>query len=339
MGEVRRRWVGQVVDRMAGLDMPDARRRASGDIIIETEVIVVTLRPCKGAEITSIVQKQDGRELLFQTAWGGRRPFSSWDSRSQWMSSYSGGWQLLCPNAGPERTMDGAVWGFHGEAALIPWEVKELTDSAVEFEVSLLTAPLVVSRKVVVRSASIRVEEVITNVSPLTPLKFTWMHHPVFGSPLIDGARLDIDALEVWADTSTPGSVLVRGAIGNWPLCRGQNEPLVDLSKLVGLAERREVFACLAGLRTPKARIINAAIGLAVELRWDPSVFRYMWLWEELGQSRGYPWWGRARAVGLEPSSTPPDTAPKGANRSEGEIVLGPGRSKQAFVELVVEAL
>lgn len=339
MGQVRRRSVGQVYDRLARLEVVDLRRSGRADISLESEGLVVTIAPSKGGDITSVVEKRWGHELLFKTGWGGQKGNSAWDSRSQWLSCYSGGWQVLCPNAGRERMVRGARWGFHGEASVVPWEVREQGNDIVELEVSLFTAPLKLSRKVRVYRSVVRVEEIISNTSPLTDIRFTWMHHPVFGSPLIDGAVLDIDAEEIWADTQAPGDVLVHGAVDLWPTCLGRNGRRLDMSKLIERGDRREVFACLAKFRSPRARIRNEMIGLAVELNWDVSVFPFMWLWQELGRSPDYPWWGVARAVGLEPSSTPPESAPRGGDRSIGEVVLVPGASREAFVELAVEVL
>ncbi len=41
----------------------------------------------------------------------------------RWIEAYPGGWQLLLPNGGDECTEQGVTWGFHGEAALVPWTV------------------------------------------------------------------------------------------------------------------------------------------------------------------------------------------------------------------------
>jgi hypothetical protein len=44
----------------------------------------------------------------------------------------------------------------------------------------------------------------------------------------------------------------------------------------------------------------------AFRLSWDVSVLPHLWLWQELGADKGWPWYGRAYVVGLEPFSSHP---------------------------------
>ena len=44
----------------------------------------------------------------------------------------------------------------------------------------------------------------------------------------------------------------------------------------------------------------------ALRVEWDADVLPYVWMWQELGAWRDYPWWGEAYVVGLEPFSSFP---------------------------------
>ena len=65
----------------------------------------------------------------------------------RWIEAYAGGWQLLLPNGGDECTERDVTWGFHGEAALVPWTVLERVGSSATLETSLFTAPLHILRR------------------------------------------------------------------------------------------------------------------------------------------------------------------------------------------------
>jgi hypothetical protein len=52
--------------------------------------------------------------------------------------------------------------------------------------------------------------------------------------------------------------------------------------------------------------VTNANRQIGFGLAWDPSVFKYIWLWQALGGGLGYPWYGRTYNVGIEPWSSYP---------------------------------
>jgi hypothetical protein len=80
----------------------------------------------KGTDVYSIVDVRSGVDVMFKTPWRARPPgrwVSTRSSLERWIESYVGGWQILLPNGGDECIVDGVTWPFHGEAAMIPWEV------------------------------------------------------------------------------------------------------------------------------------------------------------------------------------------------------------------------
>src|SRR2546430_4944366 len=40
----------------------------------------------------------------------------------------------------------------------------------------------------------------------------------------------------------------------------------------------------------------------ALRVEWNARTMPYLWVWQEHGGTRTYPWWGRLRTVGLERS-------------------------------------
>jgi galactose mutarotase-like enzyme len=296
-----------------------------GEILeLESDLLSIAMRPDKGADIVGIVHRPSGVELMWSAPWGahapGARAFET-TSLDHWVARNGGGWNLLLPNAGPPRAGDGVELGFHGEAALVTWSVRERSRTSARLSTSLMTAPLDVVREVRVVGATLEIEETVTNNSP-EPVEFRWGHHPTFGEPLIEpGARIEIDAGTAVVESAT-GVPLPARTRGQWPEVGD-----VDLSEIV---EDSAVLAYLTDLREGRAAIVNERLGLTVELRWPLEVLPWMWVWVELGHTRGYPWFRRVRALALEPHSNMPDATPG--------IVLGGGDSTTVALTMSVSA-
>jgi hypothetical protein len=66
-------------------------------------------------------------------------------------------------------------------------------------------------------------------------------------------------------------------------------------------------MAYLAELSEGWYAITNPARKVGFGLHFDPSLFRYVWYWQQLGDvAQGYPWWGRTHTAALEPWTSYP---------------------------------
>lgn len=63
-------------------------------------------------------------------------------------------------------------------------------------------------------------------------------------------------------------------------------------------------FGWLSGFDEPWAAITNHDLGLTVRMAWDGTHQPYAWFWQELNWMPGFPWYRRARAFAIEPSTT-----------------------------------
>ncbi len=79
-----------------------------------------------------------------------------------------------------------------------------------------------------------------------------------------------------------------------WPLANAKSGGVIDLSRLPAMEERAAEFGFLTGLREGQYCIINDALGVAVECRWDLDLFPYLWLWIEWGAGEDWPGMGVA---------------------------------------------
>lgn len=306
----------------------------SEPIRLHTAEIAVELTPDRGADIRSVVHLPSGTSLLFARA--SDSAVQAQDSHSRWLAGYRGGWQVLCPNAGDESVVDGAIWGFHGEASVVPWQLSEQDARSVRLRVDLSTAPVSLDRTVSLTGSTLRLDERIANLSP-RPIELMWVHHPAFGQPFLEpGCRIEIAGATFVADAEIPGDTTAAGSHGAWPLLARPDGRIVDLGLLPPATQPRSVFGYLSELREGCATITNPRLGLAATLRWPLEVFPYAWVWQELYASDSFPWHRRAYVAAVEPASTIPQGF-AAARAAGGRLVaLASGETRDAWIELSV---
>lgn len=298
---------------------------------LTTPDLEVRVDPARGGDIVSVVPTGLGANLLFESPWSGSPagagpPPSTGDSWVDWHARYRGGWQVLCPNAGAERRAYGTIWGFHGEAALVPWQVTDEGEAKLTLETELTSAPLRLERTIDVDGPTLRVVEHLTNLAPV-PIEVNWVHHPAFGHPLVDkDTRLTANAGRLLADEEMPGPLLDPGASYDWPA-----EPVATLP---GCDEPRAVFGCLTDFpERASYTITNPALDLSVQVSWPSATWPHAWLWQELHGSTAFPWYGRGHACAIEPATTIPGTGPgRGL-----PLTLPAGETREGDLELTVQ--
>jgi hypothetical protein len=249
----------------------------------------VEVRPERGADITSIIDRETSIDVLFHAPIG--RPDlasapSTGDSRTDWLARYGGGWQQLIPNAGEERIVDGVRRGFHGEAAVVEWSV----ESESSFGVELDSAPLRLTRTLALDGPTLTVTDTVRNISD-DPVRVMWVQHPGFGAPFLDDrCVLRTPARTVITDADPPK----RSAFP------------AELSRIPGPRSGRSLLVYLTDFDTGWFAIDSPSAGLTVRLEWDAALLPHAWLWQECNASTDSPWHGRAYVVGVEPANVVP---------------------------------
>jgi len=306
-------------------------------LLLRNRVLEATVLAEKGADIYSLVHVPSRLDVLFKTTWGWRLPSAAAaTTQERWLETYPGGWQLLLPNGGDECRQYGATWGFHGEAALVPWRVVDAGEDHAKLETALFTVPLRVEREISLHDATLRVRDMVTNTSPFG-VEVMWSHHPAFGPPFLErGCALAAGCSQVVADDRAPGTLLLAGGRSAWPYAETVAGGTTDLRALPGPDEPRSVLAYLTGFSSGWFTITNPRLGLGVGFRWPVEVFSCAWLWQEVHSTAGWPWFGSAYVVAVEPASTWPGQGMVNALAKGGRGVLIAGSSSQ---EAVVEAV
>lgn len=290
----------------------------------------------RGADIRSVVDRRTGIELMFRTPWVERAAqhsaLSHPSSADAWLAGYQGGWNLLCPNAGAARVRAGVEQGFHGEAALLQWEVDRADARSATLHIELFTAPLRIERQLRVDGPTLTVQDTVRNLARV-PVEFDYQHHPAFAAPLLGpdcvietGARTYVVNPET---PLAPGDPLQPGQSYAWPPASGR--PGRGLDRLPEDGDPAATLGWLTDFTSGWAALRNPTVDLAAVLSWDTAALPHAWLWRELSYTTTFPWYGRAYVLAIEPSST----CTSGPGREHTMSLPGHG-SRQIVVRLSV---
>ncbi|MCU1495245.1 MAG: hypothetical protein JWO62_3009 [Acidimicrobiaceae bacterium] len=309
---------------------------------LRNDHLAVSLLVDKGCDIYSLVDVASGVDVLFKSPWG-LRPATAWTqaprSIDRFIAAYPGGWQLLLPNGGDECTVDGAIWPYHGEAAMVPWSIVSAAPERATLETRLVSVPFHIRREFHLDGPTLRLRETVTNESA-DDVEVMWSHHPAFGAPFLE-ARCVFTAgsTSLLADDLAPGTLLDAGSRHPWPVVRDGRGEALDLSVMPGPGEPRAVLAYLEEFETGFYAITNPRLGLGVALRWPLEVFPKAWLWQEVHAGRGWPWYRRAYVAAIEPASTIPGQGFESARRKgHGGVRFAANESKEIVIEATLFA-
>ena len=158
---------------------------------------------------------------------------------------------------------------------------------------------------------------------------YLWSAHPLLA--VEPGARIvlpaEVESVEV--EFSRTGRVGPRGGRCGWPRA---GEIRLDGVGDRTLGEAEKLFA--GPLRSGVCRLLRPAVGLAVELRFDPGQTEYLGLWICQG---GWPLPRRDLTVALEPCTGAPDSLDDARRRGLARR-LERGGNHRWWLELEVRA-
>ncbi|NUP77829.1 MAG: DUF4432 family protein, partial [Nonomuraea sp.] len=292
----------------------------------------------KGGDVVEFLHKPTDTDFVWLSPQGLRDPrdhrHGAADDVAQFVDHYEGGWQEVFPNGGAPSEYRGARLAQHGEVAGLPWSCEVVTDSeeevAVRLSVRARRLPYRLEKVFRLRSgaAALEVEGRASNEADLS-LHAMWGQHIVYGLPFLRaGARIRVpDGVRVIPHASAidPAGRRVRpGGPWRWPVVPADGGGETDLSVVPERGGPSDIVY-LTGF-TEGWYEISGDIGMRVE--WDAALLPYLWMWQELGASTGYPWWGRVYTVGLEPFSSMPTDGLAAAVANGTALSLGPYETK-----------
>lgn len=241
-------------------------------VILENDLLSLTVAAGKGADIVSFVHRPTGTEFMWRSPAG-------LDVLLQPAAEirYAGGWIEAFPNAWSGCTHLGRELTGYGDVWQLPWDYRVVREDRsalqVEFSVQSRELPLFLKKNLTLAagSSSVRIDETVIHTGD-EPVRFTWGHHPNIGRPFLsEECVIELPPCDICDDSGRK--------IGEWPFLR-EETGMADLRVIPAYgtsAENRQVF--LRHFAEGIAAVRNPRTGLAFRLSWDPGTFTDMVLW------------------------------------------------------------
>lgn len=298
-------------------------------LLLESPEVVVGVDLERGCDI-HLISRPSGRNLLASYDWSTPAPAAAshtyGSSRLDWLSHYRGGWQELFPNSGLDSRVGPVPLPFHGEVSTLRWEVISSASTSLHTRTGS-RLPLVLDRWMELDEDRpiVRLRECVINVGS-EAVHYLWGHHPAFAAA--SRTLIDLPATPAVVDPGDMGAAadLSPGSEAQWPLLPAVDGSTIDASCMGGKPTSRLVYLPSisegwAALRWPDERI-------GIALSWDVATFPHVWLWQER-ESTGYPFYGRAALVAIEPQSAWPADGLDGAIERGQALCLDPGQTRE----------
>jgi hypothetical protein len=306
-------------------------------VTLENDLLRTTLLVAKGARVVEFLYKPRNIDLA---SWMRSDPASAGS-----FDEFTDGWWDVFPNGGASSSYRGADFGEHGEVALLPWDIEILEDGpdevAVKLGVRTQRYPAYLEKVIHMNrdQPGIRVELSLHNLASLD-LETMWGCHLAFSKPFLQpGATLLIEegarVIPHHSPLNENGRRRIDGSKpGRWPIVEGADGAAVDLSVLPDAAASEMMYITDFADASYEIRQPNGGIG--VRVAWDGKTFPYLWLWQESGEARNYPWWGQIYAVGMKPFSSYGLDGLASAVENGSALRLSPHEVRHSWLELRV---
>ena len=306
-------------------------------IALENDLVRMTVLAGKGAKVVEFLYKPKGVDLA---AWASSELTSTASA-----DEYTDGWWDVFPNGGSPTSYRGADFGEHGEVALLPWDVEVVDDNpdevAIRLSVRAQRYPARIEKVIRLKAAEprVRVELSLHNLAPVE-IEAMWGCHLAFSRPFLEpGAVLVLEegarVLPHHAAINKSGRRRVDGSKeGRWPTLESVEGTTVDLSVLPDAAASELLY--VTDFSNARFEIRQPRGGIAVQVAWDGKTFPYLWLWQEFGDARDYPWWGGLYAVGMEPFSSYGIDGLASAVENGSALRLSPHEVRTSWLEVSI---
>ncbi|GCL71928.1 DUF4432 domain-containing protein [Paenibacillus naphthalenovorans] len=295
-------------------------------LVLQNELIRMSILLDKGSDIFELLYKPKDVDFMWRSPIGLRHPpipASMQNPQGIFTDYYHGGWQELFPSASGPSYYQGAHLGFHGEVATCPWEFAVLVDEPEAVEVLLTTktlrTPFILEKRIRLEAGRpvIQFRETIHNYGR-TELDFMWGHHPSYGAPFLsEDCILELpDCTIITSDKGEPSNRLPHGNRFDWPYAVDVHGKPADLRKIGGIgAETTDMFYATA-YKEGWYALTNRRMNLGIGMAWPVDDFPHLWIWQEFGGTKGYPWYGNAYTVVIEPFTSRPSIGEDGLNEA-----------------------
>ena len=328
----------------------DASLSGLGVVVLENELLRVTVLADKGSDIYEFLYKPLDVDFMWRAPNGLRRPGvtvpTAGGEAGSFMDYYEGGWQEILPSGGPATEYRGARLGQHGEVSTIPWEVHIEQDDAervaVRFVARAFRTPFRVEKVLSLERdwPVLHISERLVNEAE-EPVDFMWGHHPALGDGFLDGSCvIHAPARTLVADDSIAFDTqrLEPGSRHAWPMATDRQGREIDFSRVPGPEARVADMTYLTDLTAGWYGITNQRRKVGFGMVFPEDVFSVIWHWLVARGGFGPPWWGRTYNLALEPWTSWPGAGLAEALRLGRARRLGPGEALAVEVKALAYA-
>ena len=287
-------------------------------VVMENEMLRIGILVDKGTDIYEFLYKP----LDIDCMWQSRISIRGWQPRQESVPSimgpfldfYFGGWQELFPNTDEPCTVNGAELSLHGEACMMSWDYRidlnEPDEIKVCFIVETIRMPFRFEKTLILkkRQPSLEVKVKITNIGN-ERMDFMWGLHPALGKPFLnEGCIITIPECEIHSDAqiSSEFSRVCVEQESKWPNAKGKNGNPIDLSFVPGEGADCNDRVEIRNLKEGWYAVTNPELGLTFSLIWDKEIFPHLLYWGSFCGWKGYPFYGTAYTLAIEPRSSFP---------------------------------
>ena len=335
-------------ERTYGCRVSDAwTYRGLKTAVLENEKLRIVVLIDKGADIYQFVHKPTDVDFLWRSPAGVRDPskfLPTTGSPAQvWIDVYEGGWQTVLPGGGFPSEYGGTELGLHAEVNTMPWDCSVVEDSpekvSIRCWVRTYRTPFFFEKTLTLTAGSsvLAIDEALVNEAE-EPVHCVWGEHIALGGPFLSedcvidlpGGRLINHPVDYH-----PNNRLKPGFEGPWPWSETKDGGRVDLSKITPPSMRVNDMSYIADMPDGWYAITNRRMGLGFGVVYPKEVFRYLWYWQSLGGASGYPFYGRAYNVGLEPFTSYTNEGLASAVENGTALLVEPGQRVEASLKAV----
>ena len=302
-------------------------------LILENKFLRIVYLLDKGADMIELKYKPLDIDLLWHSPPGYVNPVyyvpSVGTADSSFTDLYGGGWQDALPVIGNGLLEHhGAKYGTHGETPVMRWDCEILEEegssASAVLRVQGMRYPFRLEKTVRIEYdlAELKISEKLSNLSP-QDLEFFWLQHPSFGEPFLgpgDQIELPSGSEVVNFEDINPNGRIAGGSFP-WPKVNSRKSTDIDLSVI----PQRELVAeetCFIKVKEGWYALKNPRLGLSFRLEWDPSVFGWVWFWQNYNLP-DYPYYGGAWNAAIEPATSPPTDIAKRQSNNSGLKIAG----------------
>ncbi len=248
-------------------------------VILENELIRVTVLPCLGAKIHEFIYKPSDHDFMFHhPRVECRTPVFDVNVDNWW----TGGMDEAIPTGHP-CSYKGENYPFLGEAWSLNWhyQIQKISGNEVCLYLrrALIISPLIVERWISLKQGerTLNFRHKISNTG-YAPFEFLWGLHPGFN--ITPDYRIDLPADEVQIEESLPSNRLGKsGTLYTWPFALDNEGNQVDM-RLVPLPDSGTMdFHYVTGLKEGWLALTDTKKKEGVALVFPKEVFKSIWLW------------------------------------------------------------